>query len=112
MTRVAAFLRARIDDDERAILEEFERLHIRVIGETLSRAYHGSTTTSRPTTTPRALVRCNTDRRIVAMHDQDHECPESEDDSCGYWDDRACLVIRLLAVPYSDHPDYDEEWRP
>jgi hypothetical protein len=49
---------------------------------------------------------------IVAMHDQDHECPESEDDSCGYWTDRACLVIKLLAAPYSDHPDYDPEWKP
>ena len=21
-------------------------------------------------------------------------------------------VVRLLALPYSDHPDYDEEWKP
>jgi predicted RNA-binding Zn-ribbon protein involved in translation (DUF1610 family) len=98
MTRVADFLRARIDEDEQWA------------------GFAGHETESHQIPCPachsRALVRCNTDRRIVAMHDQDHECPESEDDSCGYWDDRACLVIKLLAVPYADHPDYDEEWRP
>jgi hypothetical protein len=23
-----------------------------------------------------------------------------------------CLTLRLLALPYADHPDYREEWRP
>jgi hypothetical protein len=27
-------------------------------------------------------------------------------DSCG-WD-----TLRLLALPYADHPDFREEWRP
>ncbi|MCQ8831746.1 DUF6221 family protein [Streptomyces malaysiensis] len=26
--------------------------------------------------------------------------------------DHGCDTIRLLALPYSDHPDYREEWRP
>lgn len=32
------------------------------------------------------------------------------------WDDTAreanCLTLRLLALPYADHPDYRAEWRP
>jgi hypothetical protein len=23
-----------------------------------------------------------------------------------------CETVRVLALPYSDHPDYHEEWRP
>ena len=23
-----------------------------------------------------------------------------------------CATLRLLALPYADHPDYREEWRP
>lgn len=28
---------------------------------------------------------------------------------CGSW---PCTTLRLLALPYDDHPDYDESWRP
>ena len=34
---------------------------------------------------------------------------------CGWAsDDRtsACRTLRLLALPYADHPNYDEAWRP
>lgn len=49
-------------------------------------------------------------------------------DECAYWCEKtesgvdypaladrfevAMGVLRLLALPYADHPDYDEEWRP
>lgn len=31
---------------------------------------------------------------------------------CGYRTKHGHNVLRLLALPYADHPDYREEWRP
>lgn len=42
----------------------------------------------------RWLVECEAKRQILALRDR----PE--------------YVFRLLTLPYVDHPDYDEEWRP
>ena len=32
------------------------------------------------------------------------------------WDEKSnesnCITLRLLALPYADHKDYDEAWRP
>ena len=66
----------------------------------------------------RVLAECEAKRRIVdfsrLMDDRSREFRErgersrSVDDASafGFW---ACL---RLALPYADHPDYDEEWRP
>lgn len=59
----------------------------------------------------RVLAECDAKRRIVADHASTHECPK-DGDSCGWWDGEPCDVIRLLALPYADHPDYRDEWRP
>lgn len=66
----------------------------------------------------RVLAECAAKRRIVELHrgqkalwDDDEnplevvECPE-----CGVL--FPCPTLRLLALPYADHPDYREEWRP
>lgn len=37
----------------------------------------------------------------------DHEFYDGETAGFGY-----CETLRLLALPYADHPDYDERWRP
>ena len=48
----------------------------------------------------RWLAECAAKRRIVEWHQPDDVC------------DDACHTLRLLALPYADHPDYDESWRP
>ncbi|MCR6486099.1 DUF6221 family protein [Amycolatopsis sp. OK19-0408] len=35
-------------------------------------------------------------------------CHVPADEAGSNW----CLTLRLLALPYSDHPDYSERWRP
>ena len=51
-------------------------------------------------------------RRIVDLHTGEHECPR-DGDNCGYWhEDEACTTLRLLALPYAEHPDYRQEWKP
>jgi hypothetical protein len=47
----------------------------------------------------RVLAECAAKRRIIAAH-------EAADFALN--DD----VIRLLALPYAEHPDFDEAWRP
>jgi hypothetical protein len=70
----------------------------------------------------RVLAECDAKRRIIELF---RETTEGED---GISDDADFLrqmdeiatgrwealrsVIRLLALPYADHPDYREEWRP
>lgn len=64
----------------------------------------------------RMLAECKAKRAIIADHPQDPyhtaDCNRCEDrvfDSPLEW---PCPTLRLLAVPYADHPDYREEWRP
>lgn len=47
----------------------------------------------------RVLAECEAKRRIVKR------CRESN----GYW---GYDVERALALPYADHPDYRDEWKP
>ena len=55
-------------------------------------------------------------RRIVDLHADDHECPVADPELDGdavtgiYTGD--CPTLRLLFLPYADHPDYQPEWAP
>ncbi len=40
------------------------------------------------------------------------DCRHCGVDGQDYIADGPCSTLRLLALPYSDHPDYREEWRP
>lgn len=57
----------------------------------------------------RVLAECAAKRRIVALHSplEDEEC----DPSCGDILD-PCWTLAALALPFADHEDYDESWRP
>jgi hypothetical protein len=53
----------------------------------------------------RVLAEAEAKRRMV------DECVSTlGDNDDGYWP--AKQTLRLLALPYADHPDYREEWRP
>jgi hypothetical protein len=63
----------------------------------------------------RMVAECEARRRIVEHHGQSvvegdlcSICTEVGPDAQGW----PCLTLRLLALPYSDHEDYDEAWRP
>lgn len=79
----------------------------------------------------RVLARCEADRRIVTeVHHRAADGPRAEylskwqEDACegcgwgGPCDDYhvehvdQCPTLRLLALPYADHHDYDPSWRP
>jgi hypothetical protein len=56
----------------------------------------------------RVRLECTARRRIVAMWQEAHANREGTSDTEGLLED----VLRVLAVVYSDHPSYREEWRP
>jgi hypothetical protein len=72
----------------------------------------------------RALAEVEAKRRIIELHrpevppHADHkENPPLACATCGHQDGWAdvpspCDTLRLLALPYADHPDYREEWKP
>lgn len=66
---------------------------------------------------PRIAAECAAKRRIIELHTDDPTlpCPTCADPAGVYehqpvW--QPCPTLRLLALPYSDHRDYLEEWRP
>jgi len=86
MADLAEFLLARIAEDEAA----YESAYVAYLD-------------GFPFTPTRVLAECETKRRIVEL--------------CAYWQRPVDGldgedILRLLALPYADHPDYREEWRP
>jgi hypothetical protein len=75
----------------------------------------------------RVLHEVEAKRQLLHAHMRDHECISLldqgehsvvDDRPWEYWEAKdtakhgPCLVVRLIALPYSDHPDYREEWKP
>ena len=96
------FLLARIAEDEReatACLDQY----MRGDGGTKSRWV-------------RQLAECEAKRRIVERHRgfgfDEEWAPEGYCGECEGTLSSPCATLRLLALPYADHPDYREEWRP
>lgn len=99
---LASFLLARIAEDEAAV----------------QRGPLGPSRTVDGEVAPwssRVLAECEAKRQIVALH-QPHEEDVSLCSLCGHIDefpfDWPCDTLCLLALPYADHADYDERWRP
>jgi Family of unknown function (DUF6221) len=58
----------------------------------------------------RMLVWSDARRRIVALHRSSLPSAAGGCGGCGR--PTPCPTLRLMALPYADHPDYREEWRP
>lgn len=111
MTTLTDFLLARIAEDEevaRAGEDEWDT----PAGVAYTRVGLGSSANWVHTIDlARLLAECEAKRRIV--HEFTGESPHANYDDCGdecvgnalHW------VLRVLAQPYADHPDYREEWR-
>ncbi|MEU8760671.1 DUF6221 family protein [Streptomyces sp. NPDC048659] len=64
----------------------------------------------------RVLAEVDAKRRILELHGP-AEYEYSDVDICSTCDrggplPHPCPTLHLLALPYADHPDYDEAWRP
>lgn len=61
----------------------------------------------------RMLVWSDARRRIVALHQTAPRSAANGGDACaGCAHPEPCPTLRLIALPYADHPDYREDWRP
>jgi hypothetical protein len=89
-TDLAAFLLARFAEDEKIVQGRPQQ--VTYFGEVV---YDPA----------RILVECEAKRRLV------EELARMEDEEMG-WDGIEQWVMSYLALPYADHEDYQEEWKP
>lgn len=98
MSDLVTFLRARLDEDEHAATEE---------RDADSWNEYDDDTYNSPA---RVLREVEAKRRIVSLYRlsfrKDGQPSPEGGYAEAYWD-----VLRLLAEPYSDHPDFDPSWR-
>lgn len=70
----------------------------------------------------RVLAEVDAKRRLLTVHQRDTSYSfsgcitcDAGDNSCGCMGgsayDYPCETLRVLALPYADHPDYREEWK-
>jgi hypothetical protein len=99
---LVAFLRARLDED-------ISGNDVGMVGRT------------RKDWNARWVAEVTAKRRIVELHKSTagmntYGARVVACDSCGASDEYPvrfpCPTLRLLALPYADHPDYREEWKP
>ena len=66
----------------------------------------------------RVLAECEVKRRIVEEHPMDFNTADEEwvclccEGSGGSGQPWPCVTMCLLTLPYADHPDYRQEWKP
>ncbi|KAB7850162.1 DUF6221 family protein [Streptomyces mobaraensis] len=122
---LVAFLRVRLDEDERAARAALGAPWIRREGVA---GVHSDSTDDYPHGAPiadcRRIQAEYEDRVAVAEHIVRHQPArvlaevaakrQMIDDTWGGPDQEDVWLhhVRLLALPYADHPDYREEWRP
>jgi hypothetical protein len=136
MDGLVEFLRARLDEDERIAREATGGLKDAHRWSVLNLANHpgavgtewgalvATDTALRPHADhiarhdpARVLAEVEAKRELIALHGPG-EMEYTDGDVCMICDVREpepfypCKTLRLLALPYADHPDYREEWRP
>jgi hypothetical protein len=112
------FLLARFAEDEAAARSVWER-------DADVRAMVDVPECVAPYAPARVLAECEAKRRILKEHSNDYgdcaTCYEGDDGACGdpeccgspstvmkRW---PCPTVRLLALPYASHPDFNPEWK-
>ena len=105
MPDLTTFILARIAEDERDAykLAETDRRPVLSLARTVNHP-------------ERILAECEAKRRIVTSAANAVQDAAEEMDTEGGWvkDGIAAALgrtLQLLALPYADHPDYDEAWR-
>jgi hypothetical protein len=102
MSELIEFLRARLDDDQEAV--NWDEHPDPSTGTFLTFIGDGEISTS----TRRVAAEIDAKRRIIDLHSGDNDEPCQT----GNWVYEPCPTLRLLTLPYADHPDYQPEWRP
>lgn len=101
-TRLVEFLLARIAEDE-MVARAKPNSKIRISAGIVSFERQPS----------RVLAECEAKRRIMGAHVHSLNVDDSPRDcvTCGHRGGY-CSTLRALALPYADHEDYRQEWKP
>jgi hypothetical protein len=107
MSDLVEFLRARLDEDEE-VAQATRKNEQFVCGTGRWFASHNNAITSMAP--HRAVAEVEAKRRLLEQFRLRGDSVRAvvQPTVGGVWDD----LLRLLALPYADHPDYREEWRP
>jgi hypothetical protein len=109
MSGLAEFLLARIADDETVARRNWDGLPVQAWSLNDDEGFASVCIAA-----PRVLAECEAKRRVAAEHTANYNgntCAVCADpDLRGLpW---PCPTLRLLALPYVDHPDFRSEWKP
>lgn len=123
---IAEFLLARIAEDEHAAQRALDQ-PLGYRWRTLSWLTEANREHGQRHDPARVLAECEAKRRIVELHWPDLSgpgtwvqppfgyCPTCGEDYCeadgtAVRPEAPCPTLRLLALPYADHPDFDATW--
>lgn len=120
---IVEFLRARLDEDEAAALANVDGRDVEAAkADNPSRFEDRFIFERLIISVGRVLREVEAKRQIVAEHWPEFgncprcvkEPPERDDEGERLFVAAAhpCATLRLLALPYADHPDYQREWAP
>lgn len=108
MSDIVAFIRARLDEDQRDFEDVIEIYHPSESASALKNSDENYEWCRR------MLRGVNAKRRMLALHAQGHECPSEVTDPypnmAGYYDGD-CPTILAMASEWSGHEAYREEWK-
>lgn len=126
MTTLVDFLLARIAEDEVVAQAARPDEYLKTYGRSELKVGATDGYSHVAVTTTRVLAECESKRRVVdeaAKVSGLSVMVNVERSNIAYWDidgddwavpeehDAGLRLLRLLALPYADHPDYREEWR-
>ena len=106
MSGLVEFLRARFDEDSE-VADTTRKNEQFVYGTDRWFASHNNAITSMAP--HRAVVEVEAKRRILEEHDPAHDPCDAHDAN---FETIPCPTLCMLALPYAEHKDYREEWRP
>lgn len=123
MSDLVTFLRARLDEDEAVLracaggVPQWRPEDIAIFGPDLSPEVRTHIARHDPA---RVLKEIEAKRRVVELHRPVQKRSTGSGGGviedcqvCDHFPARyPCTTLRLLALPYADHPDYQEQWRP
>lgn len=106
---LVAFLRARLDEDERGADDVHDTYRCASVGSDPSTPFRCDCPWP-----ARVLAEVAAKRAILELHEGSHECSVYDHrgavDNCAWVIDGGCSTVRLLMQPYAGHPHFHPSW--
>lgn len=114
---LVGFLRGRLNEDEGTARGEITRREVwerkldqmRRVGEMIGVGLVDFEGPGAPGDPARALAEVEAKRQIINLHEPTETLAKPKCTQCD-WQRWPCFTLRLLTLPYLEHPDYDPAW--